>query len=162
MNFKMADVLDAWDTLTTYTSYERTPKRQAWLRSGYEIEGSIDEWLENKFANVIEEYSNQRGLSFEEAAKELKERPVKPWKSSTLRTEAPMMVHLAVQGPKNMTTIGVALPEGDEALDRFAGMVADRKPGKRYYVVTATTPKQILYRWHIGEEMEHKDGWWIE
>ena len=161
-DYKMAIVLDTWDTLTMYTSYERTPKRQAWLRSSYEIEGSIDEWLENKFANVIEEYGDQRGLSFEEAAKELRERPVKPWKSSTLRTEAPMMVHAAVMGPKNMTTLGVAQPLTEEGLDSLARHVASKKPGRRYYVVTATTPKHILFKWHVGEGMDHKDGWWVE
>jgi len=162
MNFKMGDILDAWDTLATYTAYERTPKRQAWLRRSHDIEGSIDDWLENKLNNIVDEYATQRGLTFDAAGAELRERPIKPWKWGTVHTPTQVMVHLAVQGPKNMTTIGVALPEGDEALDRFAGMVADRKPGKRYYVVTATTPKQILYRWHIGEGMEHKDGWWIE
>lgn len=161
-DFRMAEVLDAWDTLMTYTSYEPTPKRQAWLRKTYEIEGSLDDWLDNKFNNIVDEYATQRNLTIDAALAELRERPVKPWKGSTLPASAPTMVHLAVQGPKNITTIGIALPEGDEALDRFAGMVADRKPGKRYYIVTATTPKQILYRWHVGEGMEHKDGWWVE
>lgn len=78
-NFRMAEVLEAWDTLKTFISYERTPKRIKWLRSSYEIEGDIDGWLENKESNVIDEYSSLRKISFAEAAKELMERPTKPW-----------------------------------------------------------------------------------
>lgn len=76
---RIAEVLDTWDALATFTSYERTPKRLAWLRRAYEIEGSTDDWLENQFDNVIEEYARLRGLQFEKARMELMERPVKPW-----------------------------------------------------------------------------------
>jgi hypothetical protein len=72
------------------------------------------------------------------------------------------MVHLAVQGPRNITTIGVAGELSDETLEAFAGMVRDRRPGKRYYIVTDTMPKQILYRWHVGEGFSHEEGWWIQ
>lgn len=79
MNYAMTDVLEAWDTLKTFTSYERTPKRVKWLRSTYEIQGDVDEWIENKESNIIEEYSKLRGISFVEAVRELVERPTKPW-----------------------------------------------------------------------------------
>jgi hypothetical protein len=79
VNYRMTEVLEAWDTLKTFISYERTPKRVKWLRSSYEIEGNIDEWLENKESNVVEEYSKLREISFDEAVRELMERPTKPW-----------------------------------------------------------------------------------
>jgi hypothetical protein len=78
-NFALEIVLDAWDQIKTFISYERTPKRAAWMRRAFEIEGSIDEWLENKEANVIEEYSKIRKITFDEAQRELMERPTKPW-----------------------------------------------------------------------------------
>lgn len=78
-DYAMSEVLEAWDIFKTFVSYERTPKRVKWLRSSYEIEGDIDEWLENKEANVIEEYSKLRKISFDEALRELMDRPTKPW-----------------------------------------------------------------------------------
>ena len=72
------------------------------------------------------------------------------------------MVHLAVQGPRNITTIGGAGELSNETLEAFAGMVRERRPGKRYYIVTDTMPKQILYRWHVGEGFSHEEGWWIQ
>ena len=78
-NFAVEVVLDAWDTLKTFVSYERTPKRVAMMRRNYEIDGRIDEWIENKEANIIEEYSKLRKISYDEAMRELQERPTKPW-----------------------------------------------------------------------------------
>lgn len=80
-NSAMADVLDAWDTLKTYTSYERTPKRAAFMRRSYEIVGSIDEWIENTGANIVEDYSKLRKITYDEAMRELEERPTRPWPS---------------------------------------------------------------------------------
>lgn len=162
MSYQMGDVLDAWDTLTTFTSYERTAKRITWIRRAYDIEGDIEDWLENKFANVIEEYSKLRKVSFDLAKRELRERPVKPWKGDTLKGNPPTMVYLAVQGPKNITTLGAMQPLSQESLDGLARFAASKKPGRRYYVVTATSPKQILYRWHVGEGMSHEEGWWVD
>lgn len=76
---QMKEVLEAWDILKTFTSYERTPKRVEWLRRTYEIEGNIDEWIENKAANVVDEYAKLQKISFDEAERELQERPTKQW-----------------------------------------------------------------------------------
>jgi len=78
-SFTLQEILEAWDALVTFTSYERTPKRTAWLRRSYEIQGSIDEWLENKFANVIDDYATHYKISFEAAKAALLDRPVNPW-----------------------------------------------------------------------------------
>ena len=74
---RMKEVLDDWDRLSTFTSSERTPKRVAALKRAYEIEGSVDDWLENIFANLIEEYSKLVGQSFEAARTMLMERPIR-------------------------------------------------------------------------------------
>lgn len=76
---RMAEVLEAWDILVTFMSYERTPRRIEWLRRTFEIQGSIDEWIENKLSNVIDEYASLRGISFEAAQAELQQRPRKQW-----------------------------------------------------------------------------------
>jgi len=89
MNAALDVVLDAWDTLRTFVSYERTPPRAAWLRRNYEIEGSIDEWIENKEAGVIEQYSTLRKISYDEAMRELQDRPVKPWPDASIKRNPP-------------------------------------------------------------------------
>ena len=76
---RLDEVLEAWDILVTFTNYERTPKRISVMRNSYEIEGSIDDWLENRFPSVIDEYGALRSLSFDEAEAELMERPIIPW-----------------------------------------------------------------------------------
>ena len=78
-SFRMSEVLDDWDRLVTFTSYERTPQRVQKMRNDYEIQGSIDDWLENKASNVIDEYAQLMSISFETAAERLHQRPVKPW-----------------------------------------------------------------------------------
>ncbi len=76
---RMTEVLEAWDILVTFMSYERTPRRVEWLRRTYEIQGDIDEWIENRLGNVIEEYASLRGISFKAAEAELQRRPRKQW-----------------------------------------------------------------------------------
>ncbi len=98
-NFRLKEVLEAWDTLKTFTSYERTPKRVKWLRESYEIQGSIDEWLENKASNVVEEFSKLKKISFDEAQRELMERPTKPWADAKRNPdEDPFAFHFKPSG----------------------------------------------------------------
>ena len=77
MSHAMKDVLDAWDTLQKFTNYGRgTPEGIAAFVRQYEIQDDLDAWLENKYANVIEEYATLNDLSFERAEKELQRRPI--------------------------------------------------------------------------------------
>jgi hypothetical protein len=77
MSHAMKDVLDAWDTLQTFTNYGRgTPEGIAAFVRRYEIQEDLDGWLENKYANVIEEYATLNDVSFEQAQKELQRRPI--------------------------------------------------------------------------------------
>lgn len=72
---RLAEVLEAWDILVRFTTWERTPARVKWLVDSHEIQGSVDDWLENKFPSVIDEYAKLKGLTFDEAQVELEKRP---------------------------------------------------------------------------------------
>jgi hypothetical protein len=75
IDYRVADVLEAWDTLVRFTTWERTPARVEWLVDNYEIQGSVEDWIENKFPSVIDEYAKRKGLTYDEAQAELEKRP---------------------------------------------------------------------------------------
>lgn len=78
---RKADIETEWDALVRFMMYERPPAGSAaenrFVASAGIFEGtSVDDWLENKTANLIDEYSLLSGIDFEEAAKILVARPV--------------------------------------------------------------------------------------
>ena len=78
-DYKLADVLEAWDELWSFTHWASQEFRDRLTRSYEILEQGItfDDWLENRVSNVVSEYAELRGLSIDAAAEELKQRPVK-------------------------------------------------------------------------------------
>lgn len=101
MSRALKDVLEAWDILQTFTNYGRgTPEGVAAFVRQYEIQDDLDGWIENKYANIIEEYATLNDLSFEQAKKELLRRRIeRPAPSAPRQQEQdPFKFHMKPQG----------------------------------------------------------------
>ena len=78
------------------------------------------------------------------------------------------LVAVAVSGKKNLTRITSARPLSEKTLEDFAKLVAGKRAGRIYYVVAVDEAtwgqrqKVVLLRWHVGEGLTHKEGWWVE
>lgn len=83
------------------------------------------------------------------------------------RTKTQPHFAVAVMGRRNFTRITPAYPMNDALLDSFAARVAKSSPKATYYIVEVDLIthgrrwKYPVYRWHVGEGFEHKEGWWI-
>jgi hypothetical protein len=77
-NFRLADILEAWDILWSYTNWASQKFRDKLIRDYEILEQGItfDDWIENRWSNVVSEYAEIKGVSFEEAEEELKRRPI--------------------------------------------------------------------------------------
>jgi len=79
-----------------------------------------------------------------------------------------ILIAVAVLGEKNLTRITAASPYSKAMVQSFAKIVATKDPSRTYYVVTVdkatwgSRRKDPILIWHVGEGVEHAEGWWVE